>query len=90
MTIKIKPGLSIQDTPDGTIILDKEHQQIHQLNPVAAYIWKSIAEMESNIPEAICANFDIDSKTALQDYNQLLNEFEQQGLIINTNEESGS
>jgi len=81
MTYLIKPGLSVQPTGDESIILDKNNQQIHQLNQVATFIWNALSQGQDEIPRLVSQHFHVNISNARHDYEHLISELLEKKLI---------
>ena len=87
LTIRMRKNseLSSQAIGDEVIVLDKQQNQLHQLNRVASYIWQRLdAPFSSDdIVRALVTDFDIDESTAQQDVQHMIKEFLHCGLLVN-------
>lgn len=65
------------------VVMDKESEQIHQLNQTASFIWQRCdgEHDEQEIAEELAEAFEVDRETALQDVADTLNKLEEIGLL---------
>ena len=66
------------------VVMDKESEQIHQLNQTASFIWQ-LCDGEHDrqqIAEELAAAFDVDADTAQQDVAETLEKLEEIGLLL--------
>lgn len=67
-----------------TIILDsKGHQEVHQLNEVAGFIW-NLCDGTNDInamTEKLCHEFEVEKEVALSDVQSLLEDFSSKALL---------
>lgn len=83
MPYRVKPGLIAQSVDGELLILNREQEQIHQLNPVASFIWK---ELDGQVPieqlvMAITNKYDVEQDVAKHDLESLLSELSDLQLI---------
>ncbi len=68
------------------VILDQARYKIHQLNPAASEVWRSIESADSvdsaAAVAAILEAFDIDEATAATDVEQALRQFVELKLLV--------
>ena len=71
-------------TIDGeTLILNREHGRLHQLNPTASFIWdccdgnSKLAE----IVERLAGAYEVDSNTARKDVEEILSNLRRSNLL---------
>jgi methyltransferase-like protein len=66
------------------VVMDKESEQIHQLNQTASFIWQRCdGEHErQQIAEELAEAFDVDAETAQQDVADTLEKLEEIGLLL--------
>lgn len=66
------------------IIVDVEHNNIVQLNEVAAFIWKNIEKKKTvdKIVDCIYDSFEIEKKMAEKDTLDFLNKLLEKGFIL--------
>jgi methyltransferase-like protein len=66
------------------VVMDKESEQIHQLNQTASFIWQLCDgdHDRQQIAEELAAVFEIDSVTAEADVADTLNKLEEIGLLV--------
>ena len=66
------------------VVMDKESEQIHQLNQTASFIWR-LCDGEHNrqqIAEELATTFQVDAETAGQDVTDTLEKLEEIGLLL--------
>ena len=83
MPYRVKPGLIAQSVDGELLILNREQEQIHQLNPVASFIWQ---ELDGQVPieqlvMAITNKYDVEQDVAKHDLESLLSELSDLQLI---------
>ncbi len=68
------------------VVMDKESEQIHQLNQTASFIWQLCDgdHDRQQIAEELAAAFEIDSVTAEADVADTLNKLEEIGLLVSS------
>lgn len=83
MPYRIKPGLIAQYVDGELLILNREQEQIHQLNTVASFIWNELDNQASSeqLIEAIKRKYAVEQDVAKQDLESLLNELTDLQLI---------
>jgi len=83
MNLAVRANLSSQEIDGELVILDKENGQIHQLNPVASFIWQQL-ELGLNdtvIVEKLVQFYDIEKTAARVDLDTILKQFTDLKLI---------
>ncbi len=68
------------------VVMDKESEQIHQLNETASFIWQ-LCDGEHDrkqIAEELATAFDVDAETAETDVAETLNKLEEIGLLVSS------
>jgi len=81
------PQLSVKEIDGQTVILDRPHGKLHELNATASYVWRccdgraTVAEIVS----ATAREFDADPITVERDVADILGQFERVQLIEWTN-----
>ena len=71
---------------DEMVVMDKESEQIHQLNQTASFIWQ-LCDGEHDrkqIAEELATAFDVDAETAEADVAETLNKLEEIGLLVSS------
>ena len=65
------------------IVLDREHDLIHQFNKTATFIWEHCDGQRSaaEIAQKICENFEVDEPTAVKQVIETLERLENLHLI---------
>jgi len=83
MPYRVKPGLIAQSVDGELLILNREQQQIHQLNPVASFIWNKLDGQQSNdqLVTAIIEKYEVEQDVAKHDLESLLSELSDLNLI---------
>ena len=76
-------GLIVRRTGDELLILDTVKDQIHQLNPSAAFVWEKLDEglSDGDISRLLSVEFDIDDEVARSDVAAAVTRFRALGLI---------
>jgi len=66
------------------VILDRESQQIHQLNESGSFIWDQCDGKTpvSEIIRCVTEQFDVEHDVAAADVNRVVEEFRNVGLLI--------
>jgi len=82
------PHVSVKDIDGQTIILDRPHGKLHELNATASYVWRRCDGQAtvSDIVAATAREFDADPITVERDVADILQQLERVQLIewINT------
>ena len=83
MPYRVKPGLIAQSVDGELLILNRAQEQIHQLNPVASFIWQELDEQVSieQLVQALTNKYDVKQDVAKHDLESLLNELSDLQLI---------
>jgi len=83
MSYRIKPGLITQSVDGELLVLNRQREQIHQLNPVASFIWQRLdGQMtQEQLIEVITEKYDIEQDVAKHDLESLLNQLSDLQLI---------
>jgi len=68
------------------VVMDKESEQIHQLNQTASFIWQLCDgdHDRQQIAEKLAAAFEVDVETAAQDVTDTLIKLEEIGLLVSS------
>ena len=68
------------------VVMDKESEQIHQLNQTASFIWQLCDgdHDRQQIAEKLAAAFEVDAETAEADVTETLNKLEEIGLLVSS------
>ena len=80
---KQRAGLVVRDSEDEVVVLDKQRDLVHQLNPTAAFIWlrcdgdHSVGQIAEELAEA----FEVDPDTARQDIESTVGQLADLGLV---------
>ena len=66
------------------VVMDKESEQIHQLNQTASLIWQLCdgEHDQQQIAEELAATFEVDTETAQHDVADTLKKLEEIGLLL--------
>jgi len=82
-----REGLTLQEVDGELVILDQSNEKIHQLNPAATAVWRTIDATASVSPavalKALLDNFDVDKDAASADVDTLLTQFVELKLLVN-------
>jgi len=83
MPYRVKQGLIAQSVDGELLILNREQQQIHQLNPVASFIWNKLDGQQSNdqLVTAIIEKYEVEQDVAKHDLEILINQLSDLQLI---------
>lgn len=65
------------------VVLDREAEQIHQLNPTASFIWERCDGRRTawDIADELAGAFDVDPDTAREAVSAALRRFAELGLL---------
>lgn len=68
------------------VVMDKQSEQIHQLNQTASFIWQLCDgdHDRQQIAEELATAFEIDAETAKADVADTLNKLEEIGLLVSS------
>ena len=79
-----RPGLSIRYVDLEAIILDREADVVHQLNPSASYIWSRFDGNTSidDIIQSLVDDFQLDVAAATQEVTELVEQLSQHNLLV--------
>jgi methyltransferase-like protein len=78
------PDINVQIADGELLILNKQNNQIHQLNEVASYIWTHIdgsVGMDSLV-SAVLEKYEVTETIARQDVSAILEELVYKGIVI--------
>ncbi len=82
---KPREGLSLQEVEGELVILDAANQKIHQLNPAASVVWRSIEDKSAvdwdHALAALLDHFDVAEESAREDLEKLLKNFVELKLL---------
>ena len=83
MPYRVKLGLIAQSVDGELLILNREQEQIHQLNPVASFIWQELDGQVSveQLVKVITSKYDVKQDVAKDDLESLLSELSDLQLI---------
>jgi hypothetical protein len=83
MRPKARTDLSARVVKGETVVLDRDSQQVHQLNATASHVWGlcngSLTEAE--IASSIVETFDVEPAQAQHDVKVLVAQFRNLGLL---------
>ena len=70
------------DEPDAVAMIISDHDEIFELNYVAAFVWERLAEDLSvdELAAAVAGAFDVETEVATQDIAALVEELHTRGL----------
>jgi hypothetical protein len=77
------PHVSVKEIDGQTIILDRPHGKLHELNATASYVWRC-CDGRATVAEIVTATareFDADPITVGRDVEDILRQLESQQLI---------
>lgn len=77
-------GVAVRAVEDELLVLDRETQCIHQLNPTASFIWRCCvnAVSEEEIAGLLTENYAVDEHIALRDVSETLRRLRELELIV--------
>ena len=83
LRLKRRTGVQSRLVEGELIVLDREHDLIHQLNMTATFIWEHCDGQQSaaEIANALCENFEIDEATAIKEVIETLERLQNLQLI---------
>ena len=83
LRLKRRTGVQSRLVEGELIILDREHDLIHQFNKTATFIWEHCDGHQSaaEIANAVCENFDVDEPTAIKEVIETLEKLRDLELI---------
>jgi methyltransferase-like protein len=83
MPYRVKSGLIAQSVDGELLLLNREQEKIHQLNPVASFIWNKLDGQNTleQLVTAITEKYDVEQNAAKRDLERLLNELSDLNLI---------
>lgn len=81
-----RADLLVREVDGETVILDREAELIHTLNPTASFIWNALQHNCSvqDIVQSMVAVFEIDPEKAAEDVAKALGDFRERGLVQTT------
>ncbi len=81
--LKRRTGVQSRLVEGEMIVLDREHDLIHQLNKTATFIWEHCDGQQSaaEIANALCENFEVDEPTAVKEVLETLERLHDLELI---------
>ncbi len=85
-TARPRSDLTIEKIDGDLVLLDKDLEQIHQLNATACVVWELLTEgsSRSTIADRLHSEFDAPKETILLDIDRIVENFESLGLLENT------
>ena len=91
------PDLVTREVLDETLVVPiragaADLQALYVLNPTGAYLWRQLdgQRTATELAEALCARFDVDSQAARQDVEDFLASLEEAGLAADVSASGGS
>ena len=83
LRLKRRMGVQSRLVEGEMVVLDREHDLIHQLNKTATFIWEHCEGQQSaaEIANAVCENFEVDEATAIREVIQTLERLQSLRLI---------
>ena len=83
MPYRVKPGLVAQSVDGELLILNREQEEIHQLNPVASFIWNKLDGQitQEQLVMAISEKYEVDQAVAKHDLEALIHQLSDLKLI---------
>jgi len=83
LRLKRRTGVQSRLVEGELIILDREHDLIHQFNKTATFIWELCDGQQSaaDIANAVCENFEVDEATATKEVIETLEKLRDLELI---------
>ena len=83
LRLKRQPGVQSRLVEGEMVVLDREHDLIHQLNKTATFIWEHCDGQQSaaDIANAVCKNFEVDEATAIKEVIETLERLQSLRLI---------
>nr|QCY49168.1 coenzyme PQQ synthesis protein D [Streptomyces huasconensis] len=84
MSIRLRPDVSLAETPDGTVLLDQAKGRYWQLNATGARILRRLLDGHSpeEIARAIAAGCGIGLDRALRDVDLVTEQLDRAGLAV--------
>ena len=83
--LRLKRRASVQSrlVEGEMIVLDREHDLIHQFNKTATFIWNHCdgQQSASKIANAVCENFEVDEATAIKEVIEILERLQNLRLV---------
>jgi hypothetical protein len=87
--MKIKKGFTLRDIVGEKVIVGEGVEQVNfnriiSVNESAAYLWQSLQGKEftpQQAAELLQSEYEVDANTALQDTQELLNDWNEAGLL---------
>ncbi len=78
-----RPNLRGEAIGGDYIILDRDGEQVHQLNETASFIWTLIdgERRVDEIVDALCEAYDVPRERAHRDVNDVIESFVAAGLL---------
>ena len=86
---ELRTDLLVREIEGETVILDRQNDRIHTLNPTASFIWNALATHRSAdaIVQSLTEAFDVDAQSAAKDVNDTLDSFGKLNLISQVTQE---
>ena len=85
LRLKRRNGVQSRLVEGELIVLDREHELIHQFNKTATFIWEHCDGQQSpaEIANAVCENFEVDEATAIKEVIETLERLQSLELVGN-------
>lgn len=86
---ELRTDLLVREIEGETVILDRQNDRIHTLNPTASFIWNALSTHPSAeaIVQSLTEAFDVDPQAAAKDVNDALDNFGKLKLISQITQE---
>ena len=83
LRMKRRTGVQSRLVEGELIVLDREHDLIHQFNKTATFIWEHCDGRQSaaDIAHAVCESFEVDEATAMKEVIETLERLQNLELI---------
>ena len=83
LRMKRRTGVQSRLVEGELIVLDREHDLIHQFNKTATFIWEHCDGRQSaaDIANAVCDSFEVDEATATKEVIETLERLQNLDLI---------
>ncbi|HYO78103.1 MAG TPA: PqqD family protein [Thermoanaerobaculia bacterium] len=83
MKLRVASGVVFNHVGEEIVLLDLNRGVYFGLDPIGARIWQALAEGadEAEIANAVAAEYETDSETALEDVRRLVAELREAGVV---------
>ena len=77
-------GIAVRAVESELLLLDRETQRIHQLNPTASFIWHCCSDTtsEKEIASLLVEKYAVDEEIALRDVADTLYRLRELNLVV--------